>query len=101
MLDMLHKETFTGLLNEPFHVVQGELPVIDLVLMDVSEYLHTARQESFSLFFRGPSSAFMQQGMYQLQNEKLGDLQLFLVPVGQQGGGYVYQAVFNRLIPAA
>jgi hypothetical protein len=35
--------------------------------------------------------------MYQLQHERLGAFELFLVPVGQDQDGVYYEAVFNRL----
>ena len=39
----------------------------------------------------------LQQGMYQLQHDQLGALELFLVPVGRDHEGLYYEAVFNRL----
>ncbi len=101
MLDKLHKDMFDGLLHEPFQVLQPGLASFDLKLVEVTEHLHTARQESFSVFFHGPASPFMQQGMYRLCHEKLGEVDLFLVPVGRDSDGYQYEAVFNHLIPAS
>ena len=101
MLEKLHKESFDGLLHEPFHVVQSDSAGIDLTLVDVIEHLHTARQETFSVFFHGPASPSLQQGMYHLCNDKLGDMDIFLVPIGRDGDGYQYEAVFNHLIPAS
>ena len=101
MLEKLHKESFDGLLHEPFHVVQPDSAGVDLTLVDVTEHLHTARQESFSAFFHGPASPFIQQGMYHLCNDKLGEVDLFLVPIGRDSNGYQYEAVFNHLIPAS
>ena len=57
----------------------------------------TARQERFSIVFRGPREKPLQQGMYQLQHDQLGALELFLVPVGRDHEGLYYEAVFNRL----
>ena len=100
MPDKLHKESFAGLLHEPFQVIQPGSASFHLTLVDVIEHLHTARQESFSVFFHGPVSPFMQQGMYHLCHEKLGAMDLFLVPMGRDGDGFQYEAVFNHLIPA-
>jgi hypothetical protein len=55
-----------------------------------------ARQERFSLVFRGPRDTMLQQGTYQLQHNQLGVLELFLVPVGQDHEGLYFEAVFNR-----
>ena len=100
MLEKLHKESFDSLLQEPFHVDVPGTAGFDLKLADVKGHLLTARQESFSVFFHGPASPFMQQGTYHLCNDKLGELDLFLVPLGREGDGYQYEAVFNHLIPA-
>ncbi len=100
MLEHLHRESFAELLDEPFRVVPRDSPAFDLRLKNVSEHLRSARQEAFSVIFHGPPSPFIQQGIYQLHNEKLGDIELFLVPIGRDSDGFQYEAVFNRLIPA-
>ncbi len=100
MLEQLHKESFVECLDQAFHVVEGDASGFDLQLTDVTEQIHTARQEAFSLMFRGPLDRFMPQGIHQLRNEKLGELQIFLVPIGRDQGGYEYEAVFNNLMPS-
>jgi hypothetical protein len=60
----------------------------------------TPRQEAFSIFFHGPAEHFMQQGMVKLQNARLGEIEIFLVPVGRDAAGFQYEAVFNHLLPA-
>ncbi len=100
MLEKLHKVTFDSLLDEPFHVDVPGSAGFDLKLVEVTEHLHTVRQESFSVFFHGPASSFIRQGMYRLCHEKLGEIDLFLVPIGRDRDGYEYEAVFNHLIPA-
>lgn len=100
MLEQLHRESFADCLHQSFRVVHGGAEVLDLRLTQVHEYLKSARQESFSIVFHGPASPFVPQGTYHLQNEKLGGLDLFLVPIGRDGNGFQYEAVFNRLIPA-
>ncbi len=101
MPEALHQESFDGLLHAPFHVAQPGSAGFDLELVDVTEYLHTTRQESFSVIFSGPASSFIQQGTYHLCNDKLGEVDLFLVPIGHDSNGYQYEAVFNHLIPAS
>ena len=56
-----------------------------------------ARQERFSLVFRGPHDRLQQQGLYPMQHDQLGAFELFLVPVGEDTAGIYYEAVFNRL----
>jgi hypothetical protein len=35
------------------------------------------------------------QRMHRLKHDKMGELEIFLVPVGKNERGYLYQAVFN------
>ena len=98
MLETLHKESFAACLNAEFQVVERDSAAFALRLSEVSDGLSTPRQEAFSVIFRGPLDRFIQQGTYQLRNEKLGELQLFLVPIARDNDGYQYEAVFNRLI---
>jgi hypothetical protein len=98
---MLHSESFADCLQERFRVMLPDAEAFDVELAQVSEQVRTARQEAFSVVFRGPTAPFMEQGIYRMRNEKLGELQLFLVPIGRDDGGCLYEAVFNRLVPAA
>ncbi len=54
------------------------------------------REESFSLIFRGPLNLPLRQRTYSMKHYALGNLEMFLVPVGKDGGGRYYEAVFNR-----
>jgi energy-converting hydrogenase Eha subunit A len=53
-------------------------------------------QVSFSLLFAGPPPV-LRQGTYALRHAVLGELHLFLVPVRQTAGGFVYEAAFSLL----
>jgi hypothetical protein len=54
-----------------------------------------AREQPFNLLFRGPLKPLLPQRTYRLANELLGELELFLVPLGPEGGEQRYEAVFN------
>jgi hypothetical protein len=49
----------------------------------------------FSLIFRGPDASVLPQGNYQLHHDGLGDIAIFIVPVGKDPEGVEYQALFN------
>jgi hypothetical protein len=70
----------------------------DLELVEVSELKVTSRQQAFSIVFLGPGDKLMPQHIYRLQHEALGEVDLFLVPVGSKEQGYEYEAVFNQLV---
>ncbi len=68
-----------------------------LNLTEIVEHVKTEHNESFSLFFHGPSDRFVPQGIYNLKHAQLGELSIFLVPVAQDKNGFQYEAVFNLL----
>ena len=51
--------------------------------------------ERFSVFFSGPRDPFLPQGTYQMSHERMGEFELFLVPVASDDQGFRYEAVFN------
>lgn len=55
----------------------------------------TIRDEAFALLFRGPSEKPLPQRIYPLSHDKLGRLDIFLVPVGIDEKGRYYEAMFN------
>lgn len=72
---------------------------VQLVLSKVIDHGSTPAHEQFSLLLKGPGNTFLPQQIYSLRHEILGELELFLVPVGQEAdGSYQYEIVFNRFI---
>lgn len=51
-------------------------------------------RRQFSLLLRGPQEPLLPQALYPLHHPDLGDLDLFLVPVGRDGDGTTYEAAF-------
>jgi Domain of unknown function (DUF6916) len=49
----------------------------------------------FSLIYRGPLQPILRQQIYPVEHPELGTLELFLVAVGPEGGGMLYEAVFT------
>jgi hypothetical protein len=50
---------------------------------------------AFSLLFTTPPGPFLRQGIYPLDNPTLGQLDLFIVPLGPRDGGNGYEVVFT------
>lgn len=71
----------------------------DLELVEViehpSERTHPEAPTSFSVEFRGAPDEVLPQSTYRLHHETMGDLDLFLVPVGPDGVGMRYESLFN------
>jgi hypothetical protein len=70
----------------------------ELGLAEVTDH-SDALLEQFSLIFTGVQSPWLQQGSYKLVHPRLGECELFLVPIGPDTAHMRYQAVFSRLIP--
>jgi hypothetical protein len=96
MTDILPKESFTDNLNTQFRIFFEPDISFNLELFEVADGITTPEQEQFSLFFRGPLETAFRQGIHRLEHERLGELQLFLVPVDRKPDGMVYEAAFNR-----
>jgi hypothetical protein len=97
-VDVLQFESFSPYLNSTFAVRTGEAKV-ELVLTQAtraptSAYPGMAR-EPFSLTFQSASPEVLPQSLYAFDHPAMGQLDIFIVPIGREGGGVVYQAVFN------
>ncbi|MBS1794010.1 MAG: hypothetical protein JSS81_09160 [Acidobacteria bacterium] len=95
MLDKLNYEDYATQTNTKFLLTDFNL---ELELRDVVRKTGGPNQDMFSLVFRGPKENYLGQGIFQLRHEKLGDGELFLVPIGVDQEGYQYEAGFNRII---
>lgn len=59
-----------------------------------------AGKEGFSLVFRGPKDATLQQNTYLIEHEKLGMFSFLIVPINAKDKRAAhYEAVINRLHP--
>ena len=98
MTNQLTQTDFAQNVKTSFQITDARGSAIDVVLEDVTPRKLSARQEQFSVYFRGPLDSFLQQGTYRLEHSHIGSMELFLVPVGKNETGYSYEAVFNRFI---
>jgi hypothetical protein len=96
MVDQLSHAAFAPLVETPFQLGDGALA---LTLVEVSPLRVSARSESFALVFCDPARAGLPQGEYQLAHAALGQFPLFIVPIGEDARGLLYEATFNRLRP--
>lgn len=49
----------------------------------------------FSLVFRTPGSDYAPQQIYRVEHDTLGSYDIFLVPIGPDGTGMRYEAIFT------
>ena len=103
MIDKASASTFSPFLNQTFRMCLWAAEVMELDLAEISEApaavaqaaAAQGRRAPFSLFFRGPLRPIMPQRIYTLEHPQLGRFDLFLVPIGPDGTGMRYEAVFN------
>lgn len=96
-IDHLHSRDFAECVHTRFelHAPSGE--TIPFELMSVTEKEPAPRQEQFTLLFHGPAAPALAQQIVPLRHPKLGELNLFFVPLGPKDGVMEYEVVFNRL----
>jgi len=98
MFEDLRRETFEPLLNGEFQIDFGNGPVkstlVDVRALAPPSNDHQGRQP-WSLLFRTENEAAFEQAIYRVNHRDLGDLDIFLVPVGPDDEGMRYEAVFS------
>jgi hypothetical protein len=104
MSEWQSEEDFRQNLNTPFRVVVDAPKPIELTLVGVqsrpSESHEEAGMERFSIFFKGSLEFLLQQAIYRLAHPRMGEFELFLVPIAQDSDGFRYEAVYNYYKPA-
>jgi hypothetical protein len=95
----LNLASFSEHLNTKFRIYANDSTPVEAELVEAEDLGTTPRQERFSLIFHGPLEPFLVQQTYKIEHDRMGQLTLFLVPIGRDDKGFSYQAVFNRLLP--
>ena len=98
IVDVLSYKIFHENLNTVFNIVLPSDVRAGLTLSAISANIVSSVQERFSITLTGPANPFFPQALYKFEHEKMGEFEMFIVPVGQDQGGFIYEAVFNRLI---
>ncbi len=92
MLDALTIEDFRRLLHDRFRVVPDDTAAFEVELVEVTEIpREPGGRAPFSLVFRGGPNPPLPQRIYRVEHDKLGELDLFLVPIAVDQ----YEAIFT------
>lgn len=97
-LQRMTREHFEPYIQQEFQVelASGFIP---FTLVEVNTLgtgtANRIEQHPFSVIFRGPLLSALPQAIYSLGNPGIGTLDIFLVPIGPDGEGMRYEAVFN------
>ncbi|MGN6216282.1 MAG: DUF6916 family protein [Solirubrobacterales bacterium] len=89
-------DSFTPAVGDVFTVGSEEGAKVELLLV---EAVHKdggshAPRPAFSLLFHGPADPLLAQGTYRFKHGSLGVLEIFIVPLGRDEHGSVYEAFF-------
>jgi len=91
-------EIFASRLNETFQVGLG-VASIEMTLVQATKgkprEWEGVRKEPFALLFKCAHPVILPQKIYPFENSAFGKMEIFIVPVGREKDGIVYQAVFN------
>ena len=97
----LNMASFKSQLGTNF-LINHQASKVKFTLVDVTNFAsrkqNAAGKECFSLLFRGPKEATLQQDTYLIEHEQLGMFSFLVVPVGAKDTRAPhYEAVINRL----
>ena len=101
MTQEITRDQFAECLNTDFIVEFGPENKITMKLIEVTELREKFRQQTFALLFAAPEDTPAAQAQFNVENEKLGKTDLFMVPVGKDDRGMLFESVFNKLLERA
>ncbi len=99
----LSRTRFEAALTTTFTIealpIHGSIPVmVEARLQRITAQALTGAYEQYSLFFLAPVTPLLPQGTYRFRHAALGELLLFMVPVGQDGTGTQYEVCVSRTL---
>jgi hypothetical protein len=89
-------ETFRPAVGEAFTVGGEEGATVELLLVEAEsrDGGPDAPRPGFSLLFHGPAEPPLAQGTYRFEHPGIGAMEIFIVPLGRDEHGSVYEAFF-------
>ena len=91
-------EGFVPYINETFAVGLGA-STVEMTLVQATKWQprdwEGLRKEPFALLFKCANPVILPQRVYPFVKSGFGKMEIFIVPVGREKDGIVYQAVFN------
>ncbi len=94
----LTKKMFEQAMHSTFRIRLEGSESIEVEQIELNEGPSAPHQEQFAVVFHGPAHQRLGQGLYKFDHDAMGEFGLFIVPVGKDRDGFLYEAVFNRQI---
>ena len=87
---------FEDSLNQTFVIQMETGKMLKVILIEATPKVcgDIKKAHHFSLVFRGAMEPVLEQRIYTLENDNLGSLEIFMVPIGPDNSGMCYEAVF-------
>jgi hypothetical protein len=99
MLNTLSVSTFEPLVGQSFRARFDGTSITEIALVEVSPMESDAdarrARSPFRLMFRGPAGRVAPQAIYTVENDVLGEMGIFLVPIKADAHGVEYEAIFT------
>jgi hypothetical protein len=99
MLETFTPDTFRPHVGKLFRVLVDEERYMPAALVAVEVLTNdgdTRRKRTpFTLIFRGPAGGHLPQHIYPVQSEVMEPMELFMVPLGPDAHGMLYECVFT------
>ncbi len=99
---MLKLDDFTQYIEQNFSIEADDQTRLDARLIEAKdlgrddrEHVYEQTRRPFSLLLKTDKSVFLQQKLYKISHQEMGEFGLFLVPIYDEPDGYVYEAMFN------
>ena len=103
MLETFTVDMFEPRVGDKFRIA-GDAPASqELTLLSAKvlgtesakEWSKSSGREPFALIFVGPMESAVEQQIYRLEHDEVGNFEIFLVPIGPNQQGMRYEAIFT------
>ena len=97
MLDRLRKEDFEPLIGQKLTVATRDAAPTELEVAEATTLKSPSPRETppFRVILRSRDGWRAPQGMFRISHPRLGELELFAVPIGPDAEGLCYEILFN------
>lgn len=94
-------EAFNECLNDTYAVTVDDTTAVEMELVEVTDLTERTGNPTdlsrppFSIVFRGPATPVYEQRIYRFDHPTLGTHDIFIVPIGPDPAGILYEAIFS------
>jgi hypothetical protein len=94
---VLSPDAFQPHVGEAFELVGAQGQRVTVLLQRLADRGGSPHSTMYSLYFLVPKDGPRDQGLFRLEREGFGSVELLLVPVAQEGESILFEAAVNLL----